>query len=75
MGSQLYVEALAEVGRKSKGAIVTDKDEDIVRAVEQRGAVAAVGKVALHALPQPGINVVIEIVRDLMPDLVTAYFH
>jgi hypothetical protein len=75
MGGQLDVQSFAEIGGHGEGAIVADEHEDVVRAVEQRGAMAAVGKVALHALPQPGINIIIEIVRDLMPDLVTAYFH
>jgi len=75
MGGELGVEALAEIGGEGKGAVVADEDEDVVGAVEQRGAVAAVGEVLLHPRAQPGINVVIEIVRDLAPDLVTAHFH
>ena len=75
MCGELGVEAPAEVGGEGESAVVADEDEDVVGAVEQRGAVAAVGEVLLHPLTQPGINIVIEVVRDLAPDLVTAHFH
>src|SRR5512147_35682 len=75
VGGELDVQALAEIGGHGEGAIVTDEDQDVVGAVHQRGAMAAIGEVPLHALAQRGVNVVIEVLSDVTPDLVPAHFH
>src|SRR5581483_864328 len=72
---EFAIEPLAEIERKRESTIVPDEDQNVVSAVNEGCAMATACEVSFHALAELGIDIVVEIIRDLSPDLVTAYLH
>ena len=55
--------------------IVAIQLDQVARALKHRGAAFALPEVLLHRHPQPGIDVILQIIGDLRPNSLTGDYH
>src|SRR5215467_10544266 len=62
------------IGRSENPFIPVNRDK-IAHSVEQRGAIATLGKVSVKRRPLHRIQFVVDIVRNIPPDVLAVYSH
>lgn len=67
--SQPLLQAFAKSLWQIKGLAVCDQANHVASAVDDGRAMGAVPEVGRHALPQNGIEIALDVIRDLSPDM------